>query len=106
MSISSTFYAPIFLYQSALRSFSLITIWRKNVGAMAARKMLMKLTTGISSPEACGPPSIEDLHGDSQPLADRLEGRSGIGSMLNLFRCVIPKPYKNNMNIIRKRCYQ
>jgi len=52
VSISSTFYTCLFLYESALLSFSLITVgleicWQKNIiGAKAARKMLMKLTTG------------------------------------------------------------
>jgi len=40
-----------FLCKSALQSFSLITVllfnfWTKNIRAKAARKMLMKLTTG------------------------------------------------------------
>ena len=38
-----------FLNKSALRSFSLISVWlwQKNIGAKAARKMLMKLTLGF-----------------------------------------------------------
>jgi hypothetical protein len=41
-----------FLYQSALRSFSLITVclrdfWPKNIGTKTALKMLVKLTTGV-----------------------------------------------------------
>ncbi len=44
---------PTFLYKSALRSFSLVAVWlcnfkRKNIGAKAARKMLMKLTTSVN----------------------------------------------------------
>jgi len=40
------------LYGSVLRSFSLVTdllssFYHKNIGAKAARKMLMKLTTGV-----------------------------------------------------------
>jgi len=40
-----------FSYKSALNSFSLVTVWilwRKNIGAKAACKMLMKLTTGVN----------------------------------------------------------
>jgi len=51
VSISSTFYVRLFLYKNAFHSSSLITVWLcsfsiKNNGAKAARKMLMKLTTG------------------------------------------------------------
>ncbi len=40
-----------FLFESVLHSFSLLTVWfcsfwRKNIGKKAARKILMKLTTG------------------------------------------------------------
>jgi len=41
-------YMP-FLYKSALHSFSqfgFVIIWQKKIGAKAAHKMLMKLTTG------------------------------------------------------------
>ena len=56
MSISSTFY--IFLYKSALRSFSLIKIrlcnfLRKNIGAKATCKTLMKLTILLNSVFTC-----------------------------------------------------
>jgi len=42
-----------FLYKRALHSFSMITVWlynfwQKNIGAKAARKMLMKLTIVVN----------------------------------------------------------
>ncbi len=53
VSISSTFYAHLFSYKSFLHSLSLITVWlcdfcRKNIGAKAARKILIKLTKDFS----------------------------------------------------------
>jgi len=54
VSISSTFYERIFLYESVLRSFSLVTfllcnfLVHKNIGAKGARKMLMKLTPWLN----------------------------------------------------------
>ncbi len=48
-SISSAFYAHVFLYESALRSFSLlhfgfVIFWQKDIGEKSSSKMLMKLT--------------------------------------------------------------
>jgi len=52
VSISSTFYSRLFLYKSALQSFSLVTIWlcnfwHKHISAKAAHKMLVKLTNVV-----------------------------------------------------------
>jgi len=50
-SISSTFHAQIFLYKSALRSFSVVRFWlcifwHKNIGTKSTPNKLMKLTLG------------------------------------------------------------
>jgi len=42
-SISSTFYAHVFSYESASQSFSLVTFWRKST--FVQKRVLMKLTT-------------------------------------------------------------
>jgi len=52
VSISSTFYAPVFrqkFFAQLLSSlFWLCIFWQKDIGEKSAQKMLMKLTTGVN----------------------------------------------------------
>jgi hypothetical protein len=56
MSIHISILRAPFTYLSILRSFSLVTVWligfcRKNIGAKAAHKILMKLTASCENRE-------------------------------------------------------